>query len=245
MSKGFPNTNRKLANVIIAAWVLAIALLATACRGSTPPATTKPSPPPTATPAATMSDLPAAEIPPSKYLRFARLTAKDGLSNDQTWGIAQDNYGFMWFATSDGLSRYDGSDYKVYRRDPDDPNSLSNNLTRAVIVDQSGIPWIGTFGGGLNQYDWEKDAFIRYQHDPDDPHSLSNDVIRTIYEDRDGTIWVGTNGGGLNNFDRESKQFTRYQHDPDDPNSLSQDTVWSVLKDSTGVLWVGTGGGEV
>jgi signal transduction histidine kinase/streptogramin lyase/DNA-binding response OmpR family regulator len=148
----------------------------------------------------------------------------------------------MWFATSDGLSRYDGSDFKVYRRDPDDPNSLSSNLVRALIVDQSGVPWIGTWGGGLNQYDREKDAFIRYQHDPDDPHSLSNNVIRTVYEDPAGTIWVGTMGG-LNKLDREGKQFTRYQHNPDDPNSLSQNTVWSVVIDSTGVLWIGTDGG--
>ena len=82
----------------------------------------------------------------------------------------------MWFATADGLNRYDGSGVKVYRHDPDDPNSLSHNVVRAMIVDQSGELWIGTWGGGLNQYDREKDAFIRYQHDPDDPHSLSNNI---------------------------------------------------------------------
>ena len=95
----------------------------------------------------------------SKYLRFGRLTAEDGLSADQTWDLAQDNQGFMWFATANGLNRYDGSGVEVYRHDPDDPNSLSHNIVRSLAVDQSGVLWIGTWGGGLNQYDREKDDF--------------------------------------------------------------------------------------
>jgi len=81
---------------------------------------------------------------------------------------------------------------KMYRHDPDDPSSLSHNIVRAMFLDKSGNLWLGTYGGGLNQYDREKDAFIRYQHDPDDPHSLSSNMIRSVYEDRAGTIWVGT-----------------------------------------------------
>ncbi len=228
--------------VIIPILLLAIALLATACGGSTPPATTEPSPPPITTPVAITSDLPPAEMLQSKYLHFGRITTLDGLSNDQLRAVVQDNRGFMWFGTLAGLNRYDGASIKAYHYDPDDPNSLSNNIARALLVDRDGVLWIGTWNGGLNQYDWEKDHFIRYQHNPDDPHSLSNDTVRVVYEDRDGTIWVGTTVG-LNKLDRESGQFTRYQHDPDDPDSLSNDVVWAVLQDSAGVLWVGTAGG--
>ncbi|MBL0712715.1 MAG: response regulator, partial [Desulfosarcina sp.] len=183
-----------------------------------------------------------ADLLQNRYLRFGRLTAEDGLSNDQLRAVVQDNRGFMWFGTLAGLNRYDGASIKAYYYDPDDPNSLSDNGARALLVDRDGVLWIGTWNGGLNQYDWEKDHFIRYQHNPDDPHSLSNDTVRIVYEDRDGTIWVGTTVG-LNKLDRESGQFTRYQHDPDDPDSLSNDVVWAVLQDSAGVLWVGTAGG--
>jgi PAS domain S-box-containing protein len=183
-----------------------------------------------------------ADLQLSPYLRFGRVTAEDGLSNVQIKSIVQDNHGFMWFGTLDGLNRYDGAGIKVYRHDPDDPHSLSHNYVRALAADQSGVLWLGTWGGGLNQYDREKDAFIRYQHDPDDPHSLSNNIIRVVYEDRAGTIWLGTMGG-LNKLDRESRRFTRYRHAPDDPHSLSNNTVWTVFEDSTGVLWVGTEGG--
>jgi len=235
----FAGTSRNLSHVSLLVWILAIALLATACGSPTPLATTEPSPQPPTPLTTTISDQSPAEILLSKYLRFDRLTTEDGLSNDQVRGIVQDNHGFIWIATFDGLNRYDGSSIKVYRHDPDDPNSLSNNVVRLPIVDQKGVLWFGTFGGGLNQYDVEKDAFIRYQHDPDNPNSLSNNTIRAVYEDPAGTIWVGTNEG-LNKLNRDSKLFTRYMHDPDDPNSLSNNLVLSVLEDNTGTFWIGT-----
>jgi ligand-binding sensor domain-containing protein len=178
----------------------------------------------------------------SPYIKFGRLTAEDGLSNIQIRGITQDKNGFMWFGTANGLNRYDGSSIKVYRNDPDDPHSLSHNVVRALLTDRSGVFWVSTWGGGLNQYDSEKESFIRYKYNPDDPHSLSNNSVETIYEDRAGVIWVGTHGG-LNKLDRESRQFTRYQHDPDDPHSLGNKIVSSIFEDSKGFLWVGTGDG--
>ena len=108
-----------------------------------------------------------ADLLQSRYLRFSNFTAHDGLSSDQTRDVVQDKLGFMWFATLDGLNRYGGASVKVYRYDPDDPNSLSHNIARSLLVDQSGVLWIGTWNGGLNQYDREKDHFIRYLHDPD------------------------------------------------------------------------------
>jgi signal transduction histidine kinase/ligand-binding sensor domain-containing protein/CheY-like chemotaxis protein len=109
-------------------------------------------------------------------------------------------------------------------------------------VDQSGVLWIGTWGGGLNQYDREMDTFIRYRHDPENPFSLSHDIVRALYEDRNGTIWVGTMAG-LSKLDRDSGQFIRYQHDPGNPKSLSNNIIWSIVQDSRGVLWVGTANG--
>jgi signal transduction histidine kinase/ligand-binding sensor domain-containing protein/CheY-like chemotaxis protein len=178
----------------------------------------------------------------SRYLRFTRITSEDVLSGDHTRNVVQDQRGIMWIGTLNGLNRFDGTGVKLYRNDPDNPNSLSNNVARALIVDQNGVLWIGTWGGGLNQFDREMDIFIRYQHDPDDPRSLSHNIVRAVYEDHSGTIWVGTMEG-LNRLDRDSGQFTRYQHDPDDSNSLSDNVIWAILEDSAGVLWVGTENG--
>ncbi len=184
-----------------------------------------------------------ADIVLSPYLKFGRLTSEDGLSNDSVWGIAQDSQGFMWFGTLDGLNRYDGNDFKLYRHDPDDPHRLSDNTIRGLIADHTGTLWIGTWAKGLNQFDRSTERFIRYQHNPDDPRSLSNDSIRAVIEDRTGSLWVGTMDG-LNKFDRDTGQFVRYKHDPADPSSLSHNVVFMVYEDQAGILWVGTWGGR-
>ena len=68
----------------------------------------------------------------SPYLRFGRLTSEDGLSSNHAYHVAQDSYGFMWFATPNGMNRYDDSSVKVYRHDPDEPNSLGHDTVRAM-----------------------------------------------------------------------------------------------------------------
>ena len=67
----------------------------------------------------------------SPYLKFRRLTTEDGLVGNQAFGVVQDKHGFMWFGTLNGLSRYDGTSVKVYRHNPDDPDSLGHNTVRA------------------------------------------------------------------------------------------------------------------
>ena len=182
-------------------------------------------------------------------IRFERISLEQGLSQSVVLCMLQDSHGFMWFGTQDGLNRYDGYDFVVYKHDPEDPHSLSDGFVRSIYEDRSGALWIGTNTGGLDRFDRETERFTHYQNDPDDPHSLSDDNVQSIYEDRAGVLWVGTLGGGLNRLDRESApgagagQFTHYQNDPDDPHSLSNDNVQSIYEDQAGVLWIGTNGG--
>ncbi|MEN8188718.1 MAG: two-component regulator propeller domain-containing protein [Thermodesulfobacteriota bacterium] len=176
-------------------------------------------------------------------IRFSRLTTESGLSNDNVQGIVQDDLGFMWFATLDGLNRYDGYDFKVFRHDPDDPLSLSGNQLRKLYRDKSGYLWVATWSDGLNKYLPETETFLHYQHDPDNPDSLSHNAISGMLEDRAGVFWIGTRGGGLNRFDPATGKFTHYRHNPDDPSSLSHDFVMAVLEDRRGDLWVSTYGG--
>ena len=93
--------------------------------------------------------------PPQIYnqnIRFNHLTSEDGLSTDRVGTILQDNQGFMWFGTFDGLNRYDGYEFKVYRHNSQDPDSLNANLITALLQDRDGYLWVGTSGGGLNRY---------------------------------------------------------------------------------------------
>jgi len=177
-----------------------------------------------------------------RELRFEHLTPEDGLLSLNTRAILQDRRGFMWFATANGLNRYDGVEFKGYLPDPADPTSLSHNNVYALLEDRQGVLWVGTWHGGLNRYDRAADRFTHYHHKPDDPHSLSHDSVNALYEDRRGNLWVGTTVG-LNRLDAATGQFVRYLHADDDPKSLSHDTVWAITEDDQGRLWIGTEGG--
>jgi len=175
-------------------------------------------------------------------LRFEHISLEQGLSQSSVLCILQDSKGFMWFGTEDGLNKYDGYSFTVYRHSPGDPDSLSNNRVRSIYQDREGTIWIGT-DGGLNKLDRETERFTSYQNDPNDPHSLSSNYVSLIYEDRTGTLWIGTRGGGLAIFDRETAQFIHYQNNPSDARSLSSNYVSTIYEDRTGTLWVGTSDG--
>ncbi|MFT4924653.1 MAG: signal transduction histidine kinase/ligand-binding sensor domain-containing protein [Phenylobacterium sp.] len=176
-------------------------------------------------------------------LHFDRFSLDDGLSQAAVSDIFQDRDGFLWFATQDGLNRYDGYTFKVFRHDPQDQYSISNNTIRTLFEDSKGRLWIGTNGGGLNRYDALTERFVHFSHDASDPTSLSSNDVRSIAEDAQGNLWVGTFGGGLNRFDGESAIFEHFRHNDSDPDSVSHDRILSLHRDSKGTLWVGTSGG--
>ena len=177
--------------------------------------------------------------PPGRDLRFTHLTSDDGLSQNRIYSILQDRRGFMWFATEDGLNRYDGNTFVVYKHNPDDPNTLSASLIQNLIEDGHGYLWIGTWGG-LNKLDPTTERFTHYRYNPDDPNSISGDAIKSIAQDRRGNLWVGTVDDGLNKLDPATETFTRYRNDSD---GQFVGTINSIIEDSHRDIWfVGTRG---
>ncbi len=174
---------------------------------------------------------------------FDRLAIADGLSQNSVRNIVEDRQGFMWFATEDGLNRYDGYTFKVFSHDPANPGSLSNNDISRLYLDTKGRLWIGTYKGGLNRFDAETERFVVFKHDESNPHSLSDNEVASIFQDSRGTLWVGTIYGGLNLLDESSGQFKHFSHDSDDPYSLSNNTIYAMSEDANGDLWFGTRGG--
>ncbi len=185
--------------------------------------------------------LPASLQAQEGNIRFDRLSIEDGLSQSTIFAILQDRQGFMWFGTQDGLNKYDGYEFTIFKHDLEEPTTISDNFVRAIYQDQTGVLWIGT-NGGLNKFEPVTETFIRYQHDADNNRSLSDNTVRTILEDRTGLLWIGTDGG-LNAFDPDSGKFTSYQHDPANPNSLSHNTIRDIYQDQAGTLWIATDGG--
>ncbi|HQR45208.1 MAG TPA: two-component regulator propeller domain-containing protein [Thermoanaerobaculia bacterium] len=174
---------------------------------------------------------------------FERISLEQGLSQSVIESIVQDRKGFLWFATEDGLNRYDGYGFTVYRYQAGNPRSLSYNDIKTLHEDRAGLLWVGTFEGGLNRFDPAAGVFTRYRNDPADPSSLAANTVRAILEDRAGNLWLGTQGGGLDRLDRATGRFAHLRFDPSDPSSLPHDDVRAILEDRSGTLWIGTYGG--
>ena len=169
-----------------------------------------------------------------QHINFEKLSVDDGLSSDWVTSIVQDQQGFMWFGTVDGLNRYDGYRFTVYKNDPDDPASLAHSWVLTMCEDRRGRLWIGTHGGGLNLFEAATQSFTHYQHDPVDVHSLSGNLIYAVQEsqaDRD-VLWVGTNKG-LSRLDIRTGKATQYLEE-------AQPTIRAIHEDAEGILWLGT-----
>jgi ligand-binding sensor domain-containing protein/signal transduction histidine kinase len=187
---------------------------------------------------------------PAAQIRFTHLDLEDGLSQSVVNCILQDNQGFIWIGTQDGLNRYDGYAFKVYRPDPGDPNSLSDRWINALFQDSRGMLWIGTRQGGLNRYDPQSGQFTHFMHSPLDPNSLVDDRVQAISEDQSGQLWVGT-AVGLDRFSFARQSFEHFYLEelggiestrPNDPGPLEYpgDNITALFRDSRGSLWIGT-----
>ena len=143
-------------------------------------------------------------VPPD--LRFEHLTVNDGLSENAVTLVIQDRSGIIWIGTHDGLNRYDGYDFTVYRNVPGDPGSLSDDAVGALCEDAQGMIWVGTIGGGLNRLDPFSGACTRYVHDPRNPRSLGDNDVRQLLPDEKGRIWIVL-GATIDRLDPQSNGF--------------------------------------
>ena len=185
-----------------------------------------------------LSNSPVFSVQTAKAL-FDQYTIRDGLSHNTVNCIVQDSFGFMWFGTMDGLSRFDGNQFKVFKSVPEDPNSLCHSLVKSLCLDKHGNLWIGT-SRGLSFLDLSTNRFIHYS--AQDSSRLSHNNIEMVFCDSRGVIWVATQGGGLNKFDSITETFSRFRADRK-KGSLSNDNVHWIFEDKKGTLWVGTEGG--
>jgi signal transduction histidine kinase/ligand-binding sensor domain-containing protein/DNA-binding response OmpR family regulator len=172
---------------------------------------------------------------------FRHLTIADGLSQNAVAAVLQDRRGFMWFGTKDGLNRYDGYDFLIFRHDPLDPASLSDSDITALFEDRDGRLWVGTGNGGLNRFDRDRESFHRHG-------SGFGAAVSAIAQDAAGDLWVGTDGAGLirlrrDQMGRADAEWERFTHDTGDPASLGHDRVHALLVDRHGALWAGTRAG--
>lgn len=184
---------------------------------------------------------------PGQTFRFEHIGLEQGLSQSSVRVILQDRRGFLWFGTEDGLNRYDGYSFKVFKPDRDDPYSISDRWINTLYEDRAGNLWVGTRLGGLNRYDPQTGRFTHFTHTSPapageaDPASLSSNKVNAIYEDERGILWVGTDAG-LDWLDPIGRVVTHIRSNPADTSTLSGNRINVIFSDSRGVVWVGTEG---
>ena len=175
----------------------------------------------------------------NQQLHFTHFGTAEGLSELNPNCLLQDSRGFIWIGTADGLNRYDGYKFKIFRNDAKDITSIANNYVQDIIEDKEGNIWAATIGGGLNKFDRNTNRFHRYLHNEKDKSSISSNFVSKVALDKSGKIWVATQKDGLNLFDPETGKSIHYCN-TSDPNSLADNSVMTVYVDRENNVWVGT-----
>jgi signal transduction histidine kinase/streptogramin lyase/FixJ family two-component response regulator len=174
---------------------------------------------------------------------FHNFSTADGLPSSTVWKLAQDRDGYLWIGTADGLARYDGVGFRIYRHDAADPASLSGNDVTALFVDRDNRVWCGGEDAGLNLLDANRAGFRHFRHDANTEASLGGDDVWAIGQDSSGAVWVGTYAAGLQRLAPDLSGFVHFRHSSTDPASLASDNVLALHGDSAGNLWVGSDAG--
>ncbi len=174
-------------------------------------------------------------------IRFNHLNVKQGLSQGSVTCILQDKKGFIWFGTQDGLNRYDGYSFKVFKNKPSDSTSLSDNFIISIYEDKTGYLYIETQSGKFHKFNPKMESFrIVKKENVNLFGAKFSSVLPTLLESS-GIKWVGSSKGlGLTKTDTRTGKSITYKHNAADPYSLSDNKVYSVFRDRSGNLWVGT-----
>ncbi len=178
-------------------------------------------------------------------IRFKHLTSSDGLSQNLVLSITQDQEGFMWFGTKNGLNKYDGYQFTVFQNEPNNPNSISSNYITELFMDRNGKLWIGTENGIINIYNADSLSFQRILLPITKSKSKNSEVISSITQDKNGDILVGTLGNGffkipLLNQKYNPNKIKQYHNDSLGKYHLCSNIVKKILIDDEGIIWIGT-----
>ncbi len=175
-----------------------------------------------------------------KKLSFEHLSIEHGLSQIAVNAILQDSKGFLWFGTEDGLNRYDGYKFEIFKPDENNPNSISDNFIWTIYEDSKKNIWIGTNSGGLNKYNYTTNSFRHYKSSADKNNNISSNNVRVIFEDTENVLWIGTNNGGIDKYDEKHDNFRHFNLVIDNQKNAS--SIRSICEDNNGNLWIGTDG---
>ncbi|MBC7867902.1 MAG: histidine kinase, partial [Gloeobacteraceae cyanobacterium ES-bin-316] len=165
----------------------------------------------------------------------------NGLSNNKVNCILQDKRGFTWIGTDDGLNRYDGNNFIIFKNNPSESSSISGNSITDLHEDKEGLLWIATADGGISKYDYRQPPakqFTQFKHHPGNTSSIPINIVNDLQEDKAGNLWLATSGAGVLKFDKNKASFIK-------PAGMGQWTIYDMSFDENGILWAGREGGSI
>ncbi|WP_114778586.1 hybrid sensor histidine kinase/response regulator transcription factor [Botryobacter ruber] len=165
-------------------------------------------------------------------IHFRNYTVTDGLSSNTVWAISQDEQGYMWFGTKDGLSRFDGYQFKSFKFDKKNPVSIGNNFIRKIFKYDDKTYWVGT-EEGIYLLDLEKESFRYFE-------KLGPQLVFDIIRDKRGNLWIATGSKGLFQYNPKTEALRNFVHRPNNPQSISMNLVRNLTEDNDGNIWIAT-----
>jgi len=174
-------------------------------------------------------------------INFTNITVKEGLPSNTIYAILKDRSGLMWFGTNNGLCKFDGTNFVVYRQVPGKANTLPGNEVLCLYEDRAGRLWIGTSEGGLSYYDRTKDRIVPYRGDGSWPE-LAHVSPRVILQDQQGKLWIGTYGE-LRTIDLGTGKITSIRLAGIIKTGEENFVPLSLLEDGKKQIWIGTNHG--
>jgi ligand-binding sensor domain-containing protein/signal transduction histidine kinase/DNA-binding response OmpR family regulator len=167
----------------------------------------------------------------SQPVLFSHLSSDNGLSGNSINCVLKDKYGFLWVGTEDGLNKYDGYKFKVFRNKSEDGKTIPDNYINCLFEDKAGELWIGT-STGVTKYNRNNDSFASY----------GGGSINSIFESSDGTFWLGT-FHGLRILDRNAQKIIPAGFKNPQFSGSENFNTFCVYEDSHKNLWIGTAKG--
>lgn len=181
-------------------------------------------------------------IAQKKPVKFNRLTSSNGLSQNRVSSIVQDHDGFIWIGTEDGLNKYDGYNFEIFKRNPGDSLSLNDNQALAMHVAKDGTLWVGGSLTGLSKYNSATKTFKRYNSDHSNPNSLAEDIIISFSEDEKGNLWLVTQNRGFDYMIVNEGKFIHMANMLPPDYNIPEDQIFFIHQDKQNNLWVGAAG---
>ena len=180
--------------------------------------------------------------PAAAAAKFRHLSMEDGLSANIVFNFVQDNRGYIWITTENGLNRYDGYAFRIFEHNSSDTNTPSGTLARALHQDQRGRIWLGTFSNGLDLYDPVTGSFRHFHHVPGDPSTIASDSIWSLGSLPDGRLLIGTYDSGLDVLDARDGSIKHFPANAG-PVAPGNNRINSIHVDGAGHVWLCTSTG--